>query len=210
MSWTVNEDTFDTKEDAYKEYGKSGFDIVIDRVLSNISDARTIARENRGRGRILVPYKSSAIDEGSKKAKKILTDINKVQHDVFEKILPLLEKFKASKVKCEHCGSTLNMAFKSFGNFSYRLFLEPNEKVARVHNIDTDAYIDEWCLLDDWRILKWFSCPLCNKAENKTAEKVAKIVEKANEKLNALHEKLFAEVAGSERVRYLACKMVHS
>lgn len=84
MSWTVNEDTFDTKNDAYKEYGKSGFDIVIDRVLSNISDARTVARENRGRGRILVPYKSSAVDEDSKKAKKILADIRKVQQDAFQ------------------------------------------------------------------------------------------------------------------------------
>ena len=210
MSWTVSEESFNTREDAYKEYGKSGFDIVIDRVLPNISDARTITRENRGRGRILVPYKSSAINDGSKKAKKILTDINKVQRDAFEKILPLLEKFKTSKVKCEHCGSTLNMAFKSFGNFSYRLFLEPNEKVARAHNVDTGTYVDEWCLLDDWRILKWFSCSLCDRAENKTAKKVAKIVEKANEKLNALHEKLFAEIAGSERVRYLSCKMVHS
>ena len=210
MSWTVNEDTFDTKEDAYKEYGKSGFDIVIDRVLSNISDARTIARENRGRGRILVPYKSSAIDNGSKKAEKLLADIQKVQDDAFQKIFPIFEKFKISKVKCGHCESTLNMAFKSFGDFSYRLFLEPNEKVAMAHNVDTGAYVDEWCVIDAWRILRWFSGPLCNKAENKTAEKVAKIVEKANEKLNALHEKLFAEIAGSERVRYLACKMVHS
>lgn len=209
MSWTVNEDTFDTKEDAYKEYGKSGFDIVIDRVLPNISNARTVARENRGRGRILVPYKSSAIDEGSKKAKKILADIRKVQDDAFQKIFPIFEKFKISKVKCEHCESTLNMAFKSFGDFSYRLFLEPNEKVAMAHNVDTGAYVDEWCLLDNWRILRWFSCPLCNKAENETAENVAKIVEKANEKLNILHEKLFNEIAGSERVRYLACKMIH-
>ena len=210
MSWTVNENTFDTKEDAYKEYGKSGFDIVIDRVLPNISDARTIARENRGRGRILVPYKSSAIDEGSKKAEKLLADIRKVQDDAFQKIFPIFEKFKTSKVKCEHCGSMLNMVFKSFGAFSYRLFLEPNEKVARAHNVDMGAYVDEWCVIDDWRVLRWFSCSLCNKAENKTAEKVAKIVEKANEKLNILHEKLFNEIAGSERVRYLACKMIHS
>ena len=210
MSWTVNEDTFDTKEDAYKEYSKSGFEIVIDRVLPNISDARTIARENRGRGRILVPYKSSAIDDGSKKAEKLLADIRKVQDDAFQKIFPIFEKFKISKVKCGHCESTLNMAFKSYGTFSPRLFLEPNNRAAGMHNIETDSYIDEWCLLDDWRILRWFSCLLCNKSENKTAEKVAKIVEKANEKLNVLHEKLFAEVAGSERVRYLACKMVHS
>ena len=151
MSWTVSEESFNTREEAYKEYGKSGFNIVIDRVLPNISDARTIARENRGRGRILVPYKSSAIDEGSKKAEKILADIRKVQDDAFQKIFP-----------------------------------------------------------DCWRILRCFSCPLCNKSENKTAERVSKIIEKANEKLNFLHEKLFSEIAGSEKVRYLACKMVHS
>lgn len=210
MSWTVNEDTFDTKEDAYKEYGKSGFDIVIDRVLSNISDARTIARENRGRGRILVPYKSSAIDNGSKKAEKLLADIRKVQDDAFQKIFPIFEKFKISKVKCGHCESTLNMAFKSCGTFSPRLFLEPNGRAAGKYNVETDSYLDEWCLLDYWRILRWFSCPLCNKSENKTAERISKIIEKANKKLNILHEKLFTEITGSESVRYLACKMVHS
>ena len=210
MSWTVSEESFNTSEEAYKEYGKSGFNIVIDHVLPNISDARTIARENRGRGRILVPYKSSAIDEGSKKAEKILADIRKVQDDAFQKIFPLFEKFKVSNVKCEHCGSTLNMAFKSHGTFSPRLFLEPNKRAAGNYNIETDPYVDEWCLLDYWRILRWFSCPLCNKSENKTAERVSKIIEKANEKLNFLHEKLFSEIAGSEKVRYLACKMVHS
>lgn len=210
MSWTVSEESFNTREDAYKEYGKSGFEIVIDRVFPNISDARTIARENRGRGRILVPYKSSAINEGSKKAEKILADIRKVQDDAFQKIFPLFEKFKVSNVKCEHCGSTLNMAFKSHGTFSPRLFLEPNKRAAGNYNIETDPYVDEWCLLDYWRILRWFSFPLCNKSENKTAERVSKIIEKANEKLNFLHEKLFSEIAGSEKVRYLACKMVHS
>ena len=210
MSWTVSEESFNTREEAYKGYGKSGFEIVIDRVFPNISDARTIARENRGRGRILVPYKSSAIDEGSKKAEKILADIRKVQDDAFQKIFPLFEKFKVSNVKSEHCGSTLNMAFKSHGTFSPRLFLEPNKRAAGNYNIETDPYVDEWCLLDCWRILRWFSCPLCNKSENKTAERVSKIIEKANEKLNFLHEKLFSEIVGSEKVRYLACKMVHS
>ena len=210
MSWTVSEESFNTREDAYNEHGKNGFSIIIDRVLPNLSDARVVAHERRGGGRILIPYRASAVDDGSKKAKKILADINKVQRDAFEKILPLFEKFKASKIKCEHCGSTLNMSFKSFGSFSYRLFLEPNKRVAGKYNVETGSYMDEWCLLDNWRILGWFSCPLCNKAENKIAEKVAKIVEKSNEKLFDLHEKLFAEIAKSERVRYLACKMVHS
>ena len=148
MSWTASEDTFNTKEDAYKEYGKNGFDIVVDRVLPSISDARTVARENRGHGRILVPYKSSTIDADSKKAKKILADIHKIQTDAFKKISPLFEQFKVAKVKCGHCESTLNMAFKSHGTFSPRLFLEPNGQVAGKHNIETDSYIDEWCLLD--------------------------------------------------------------
>ena len=64
MSWTINEDTFNTKEDAYKEYGKNGFNLVIERVFPNISDARTIARENRGHCWLCKIDQRESVDNG--------------------------------------------------------------------------------------------------------------------------------------------------
>lgn len=205
MSWDIHEEVFDDFEVAKKAYPWVSLRKTYSDVIGNLEDARRFARVRDTA--VVVPFVSSCVDSTSEKAQKLLADIQKVQEDVRKKIFPLFKQFNVAKLKCKHCESVSNMSFSRQNPFPFKMALIPNESGATEYNIEMDRCVDEWRILDENAILHLFRCPVCKKTDNVTADKVRKIVERANNKLFVLQKRLFAEISGKTRVRYFACWM---
>lgn len=205
MSWDIHEEVFDDFEVAKKAYPLVSLRKTYSDVIGNLEDARHFARVRDTA--VVVPFVSSCVDSTSEKAQKLLADIQKVQEDVRKKISPLFQKFNVSQLKCRYCASLSNMSFSRQNPFPFKMALIPNESGATEYNIEMDRCVDEWRILDENAILHLFHCPVCKRADNVTADKVRKIVERANNKLFVLQKRLFADISGKTRVRYLVCWM---
>lgn len=205
MSWDIHEEVFDDFEVAKKAYPWASLRKIYSDVIGNLEDARRFARVRDMV--VVVPFVSSCVDSTSEKAQKLLADIQKVQEDSRKKILPLFKQFNVAKLKCKHCESVSNMSFSRQNPFPFKMSLIPNESGATEYNIEINRCVDEWRILDENAILHLFHCPVCKRTDNVTADKVRKIVERANNKLFVLQKRLFAEISGKTRVRYLACWM---
>lgn len=203
MSWDIHEEIFDDFSAAKKAYPWVSLRKTYSEVIGNLEDARRFARVRDTA--VVVPFISSCVDSTSEKAQKLLTNIQKVQEDVRKKILPLFKQFNVAKLKCKHCESVSNMSFSRQNYFPFELYLTPNESAMTKYNIETDRCVDEWRIIDEDKVLCLFRCPVCKRVENVMGDKVRKIVESANNKLLVLQKKLFAEIAGKTKVRYLAC-----
>ena len=205
MSWDIHEEVFDDFEFAKKAYPLVSLRKTYSEVIGNLEDARRFARVRDTV--VVVPFISSCVDSTSEKTQKLLADIQKVQEDVRKKIFPLFQKFNVSQLKCRYCASLSNMSFSRQNQFPFKMALIPNESGATEYNIEMDRCVDEWRILDENSILHLFHCPVCKRTDNVTADKVRKIVERANNKLFVLQKMLFAEISRKTRVRYLACWM---
>lgn len=206
MAWDFREEVFDNFEDAKKAFHWVSNRRVYHEPIGNLEDARRASMKDAV---VVVPFISSSINSSSEKAQKLLADIQKVQEIARKKILPIFKQFNVGKLKCRRCESISNMSFSNQNHFPFELYLIPNGSAMTKHNIEIDRCVDEWRLIDENKILCLFACPVCHRVENITANKVQKIVEQANEKLVVLQDKLFCEIAGNSRVRYLACLTEH-
>lgn len=203
MSWDFREDIFDNFEDAKKAFPMVSDRRVYSEPIGNLEDARRFASVRDAV--VVAPFVSSSVDSSSENAQKLLAAIQKVQEDSRKKILPLFKQFNVAKLKCKHCESVSNMSFSRQNYFPFELYLTPNESAMTKYNIETDGCVDEWRVIDEDKVLCLFRCPVCKRVENVMGDKVRKIVESANNKLLVLQKKLFAEIAGKTKVRYLAC-----
>lgn len=203
MSLDIHEEVFDDFEFAKKAYPWVSLRKTYSDVIGNLEDAQRFASVRDAV--VVVPFVSSSVDSYSEKAQKLLADIQKVQEDSHKKILPLFKQFNVAKLKCKHCDSVSNMSFSRQNYFPFELYLTPNESAMTKYNIETDRCVDEWRVINEDKVLCLFRCPVCKRVENVMGDKVRKIVESANNKLLVLQKKLFAEIAGKTKVRYLAC-----
>lgn len=202
MAWNFREEVFDSFEDAKKAFHWVSNRRVYREPIGNLEDARRASMKDAV---VVVPFISSSINSSSEKAQKLLADIQKVQEIARKKILPLFKQFNVGKLRCKHCESISNMSFSHQNYFPFELYLIPNGSAMTKHNIEIDKCVDEWRVINEDKVLYLFRCPVCKRVENVMGDKVRKIVESANNKLLVLQKKLFAEIAGKTKVRYLAC-----